>query len=78
MVGDKRPVIQRIACDLGRLAQKDGTCGNIRGPGQLGLEHRTRLDKELALIVENDRIAWRISGGGSQGDLCFSTKPVYF
>ena len=56
MVGDKRPVIQRVAGDLGRLAQKDGSGGNIRGPGKLGLEHRARLDQRLALIVEGDRI----------------------
>ena len=48
MVGDKRPVIQRVAGDLGRLAQKDGSGGNIRGPGKLGLEYRARLDQGQA------------------------------
>ena len=51
MVGDKGPVIQRVAGDLGRLAQKDGTRGNIRGPGKLGLEHRACLDQGPQVIV---------------------------
>jgi len=62
MVGYKRPVIQRVAGDLGRLAQKDGSGGDIRSPGKLGLEYSARLDQGLALIVEGDRIARGIGG----------------
>ena len=78
MVGYKRPVIQRVVGDLGRLAQYYRSGGDIRGPGKLGLEHRARLDQGLALIVEGDRIAWRIAGGSSQGDLLSISQPFPF
>jgi hypothetical protein len=42
------------------------------------LEHRARLDQGLALIVEGDRIAWRIAGGSSQGDLLSISQPFPF
>jgi hypothetical protein len=52
----------------------------------LGLEHRTRLDQGLALIVEGDRIGLGIGGGGSrgiggrssQGDQLSIAQPVPF
>ena len=78
MVEYKRPIIQGIAGDLGRLAQYNGSCGNIRGPGQLGLEHRTCLDQRLALIVEGDRITRGIGGRGTQGGQLSITQPVPF
>jgi hypothetical protein len=52
MVGYKRPVIQRVACDLGRLAQfADPACWsgrNIRGPGLNPIENAFSKLKRLA------------------------------
>ena len=43
MVGDKRPVIQRVAGDLGRLAQKDCPGGTIpASPSIIATIHRPR------------------------------------
>ncbi len=53
LVGYIRPIVQRVAGDLGGLAQKDCACGNIRSPGQLGLEHRTCLDQGMAVQGQN-------------------------
>lgn len=57
--GDKTFRIQMGSChtyNVSRLAQYHVSCGNIRGPGKLGLDHRARLDQGLNLIVEGDRI----------------------